>query len=84
MRNDSPRVSNDSIASSADGWKLTWTKEGQDDVKVYPRKVGDATWTYIDTEKGLVGDYAYYVHLLKDAALVGQPSDIVSAVHGGR
>ena len=81
------------IGRTADGWKLDWSKNGQDGVKVFRRKAGETTWTYlatdmrspyIDTETGLSGEYEYYVHLLNDDKLVGQPSDIVPVVHGGR
>lgn len=81
------------IVRCADGWKLIWSKEGQDGVKVFRRQRGQTAWLYlatdmrspyIDTEEGLVGEYEYYVHLLHDDQLVGQPSDIVTAVHGGR
>ena len=44
----------------------------------------DSRSPYIDTETGLSGPYEYYVQLMKDDQPVGQPSDIVSAMHGGR
>lgn len=81
------------ISRTADGWKLDWSKNGQDGVKVFRRKAGETAWTYlatdmrspyIDTETGLSGEYEYYVHLLQDDELVGMPSDIVPVVHGGR
>ena len=81
------------ISRSADGWKLVWSKEGQDGVKVFRRKTGETNWLYlatdmrspyIDTEEGLAGEHEYYVHLLHDDQLVGLPSDIVTAGHGGR
>lgn len=83
-----------SIRDSAEGLVLKWSKKDQDGVNVYRRPAGTKEWDrplafdsrspYIDTETGLVGTYEYYVQLMKDDRPVGQPSDIVAAMHGGR
>jgi hypothetical protein len=82
------------IRSSAEGLVLKWSKNGQDGVQVFRRAAGAKDWgrplafdsrsPYIDTETGLSGSYEYYVQLMKDDRPVGQPSDIVAAMHGGR
>ncbi|WP_046242687.1 hypothetical protein [Hymenobacter terrenus] len=82
------------IRDSAEGLVLKWSKDGQDGVQVYRRAAGAQDWgrplafdsrsPYIDTEINLVGRYEYYVQLMKDDRPVGQPSDIVAAMHGGR
>ncbi len=82
------------IRPSAEGLVLKWSKNGQDGVNVYRRAAGTKDWgrvlafdsrsPYIDTETGLTGTYEYYVQLMKDDKPVGQPSDIVKAMHGGR
>ncbi|WP_210516268.1 hypothetical protein [Hymenobacter terricola] len=82
------------ISDSAEGLVLKWSKNGQDGVNVYRRPAGTAVWgrvlafdsrsPYIDTETGLSGSYEYYVQLMKDDRPVGQASDIVAAMHGGR
>ena len=79
---------------SAEGLVLKWSKNGQDGVQVFRRAAGSKDWgrplafdsrsPYIDTETGLSGRYEYYVQLMKDDKPVGQPSDIVAALHGGR
>lgn len=80
--------------NSAEGLVLNWSKNGQDGVQVFRRAAGAKDWgrplafdsrsPYIDTETGLSGSYEYYVQLMKDDRPVGQPSDIVEAMHGGR
>ena len=82
------------IHDSALGLVLKWSKNGQDGVTVYRRAAGTKDWgrplafdsrsPYIDTETGLSGSYEYYVQLMKDDQPVGQASDIVKALHGGR
>jgi hypothetical protein len=82
------------IRDSAEGLVLKWSKKDQDGVNVYRRPAGTTDWgrtlafdsrsPYIDTETGLSGTYEYYVQLMKDDRPVGQPSDIVAAMHGGR
>ena len=82
------------LADSALGLVLKWSKNGQDGVNVYRRPAGTKDWgrvlafdsrsPYIDTETGLSGSYEYYVQLMKDDQPVGQASDIVAALHGGR
>ena len=82
------------IHDSAEGLVLKWSKDGQDGVNVYRRPAGTKDWgrtlafdsrsPYIDTETGLTGAYEYYVQLMKDDQPVGQASDIVAALHGGR
>lgn len=82
------------IHDSAEGLVLKWSKNGQDGVNVYRRAAGTKDWgrslafdsrsPYIDTETGLSGPYEYYVQLMKDDHPVGQPSDIVAALHGKR
>ena len=82
------------IPDSAEGLVLKWSKNGQDGVNVYRRAAGTKDWgrslafdsrsPYIDTETGLSGPYEYYVQLMKDDHPVGQPSDIVAALHGKR
>ncbi|MDQ2772621.1 MAG: hypothetical protein M3Y54_19210 [Bacteroidota bacterium] len=82
------------ISDSAEGLVLKWSKNGQDGVCVYRRPAGTKDWgrplafdsrsPYIDTETGLSGPYEYYVQLMKDDKPVGQASDIVAALHGGR
>ena len=82
------------IHASAEGLVLKWSKDGQDGVNVYRRPTGAKEWgrnlafdsrsPYIDTETGLTGPYEYYVQLMKDDRPVGQPSDIVAAMHGGQ
>jgi hypothetical protein len=82
------------IRDSAEGLVLKWSKNGQDGVNVYRRAAGTTDWgrvlafdsrsPYIDTETGLTGTYEYYVQLMKDDRPVGQPSDIVAAMQGGR
>ena len=82
------------IRDSAEGLVLKWSKNGQDGVQVFRRATGSKDWgrmlafdsrsPYIDTETGLSGSYEYYVQLMKDDKPVGQPSDIVAALHGGR
>ena len=82
------------IRDSAEGLVLKWSKDGQDGVQVFRRATGSKDWgrmlafdsrsPYIDTETGLSGTYEYYVQLMKDDRPVGQPSDIVAAMHGGR
>ena len=82
------------IRDSAEGLVLKWSKNGQDGVQVYRRLAGTKDWgralafdsrsPYIDTETDLSGLYEYYVQLMKDDRPVGQASDIVTGVHGGR
>ena len=82
------------IRDSAEGLVLKWSKNGQDGVQVFRRATGAKDWgrvlafdsrsPYIDTETGLSGSYEYYVQLMKDDRPVGQSSDIVVAMHGGR
>lgn len=82
------------IADSAQGLVLEWSKNGQNGVQVFRRATGAKNWgrvlafdsrsPYIDTETGLNGSYEYNVQLMKDDQRVNQPSDIVSAMHGGR
>jgi len=80
-----------SIARGPEGFVLKWEKLDQDGVKVFRRRAGETAWQYlafdsrspyIDTETGLSGPYDYYVQLMNDDKPVGQPSDIVTAVHG--
>ncbi|GAB3865574.1 hypothetical protein GCM10028824_04550 [Hymenobacter segetis] len=82
------------IRDSAEGLVLKWSKNGQDGVQVFRRAAGAKEWghmlafdsrsPYIDTETGLSGSFEYYVQLMKDDRPVGQASDIVAAMHGGR
>jgi hypothetical protein len=81
------------VAFSAEGIRLDWAKLGQDGVEVFRRPAGTPTWTklafdsrspYIDTEQGLTGPFEYYTQLMHDDKPVGMPSDIVTALHGGR
>ena len=82
------------IADSAQGLVLEWSKNGQNGVQVFRRATGAKNWghvlafdsrsPYIDTETGLNGSYEYNVQLMKDDQRVNQPSDIVSAMHGGQ
>ena len=82
------------IADSAQGLVLEWSKNGQNGVQVFRRATGAKNWgrvlafdsrsPYIDTETGLNDSYEYNVQLMKDDQRVHQPSDIVSAMHGGQ
>ncbi|MGY3087410.1 hypothetical protein ACVWYF_000436 [Hymenobacter sp. UYAg731] len=82
------------IRDSAEGLVLKWSKNDQDGVQVFRRAAGAKEWgrmlafdsrsPYIDTETGLSGSFEYYVQLMKDDRPVGQASDIVAAMHGGR
>lgn len=81
------------VVFSPEGIRLDWAKQGQDGVEVFRRPAGTAKWEklafdsrspYIDTETGLTGPYEYYVQLMQADQPVGQASDIVVALHGGR